>query len=137
MSKTRTSRPIEGDTALIGRNGEPGGETVTAPEPAATTTYAEWETDNASRILAVYYANPDTAYQVYEAAQIAGVEEPPDTAHDWGQFARMCSGQQLLVPAGVGQALRRRTAKSLVHSWKAGPTLLGRDAGAAAKAVTS
>ena len=65
------------------------------------------------------------------------MEEPPDTAHDWGQFARMCSGQHLLVPAGVAQALRKRTAKSLVHSWKAGPALLVQDAGSAAEAVAS
>lgn len=129
------SRPIEGDTALVDRDLRPGGETITAPDPTTATTYAEWETDNASRILAVYFNNPDTAYQVYEAAQIAGVEEPPDTAHDWGQFANSCSRKHLLVPAGVAQALRRRTAKSLVHSWKAGPALLVQDAGTAAKAV--
>lgn len=136
MSKTRTSQPIVGDTALIDERGEPGGETIqAAPEPTAATTYAEWETDNKSRILAVYFNNPDTAYQVYEAALIAEVEEPPDTAHDWGHFARSCSGQRLLVPAGVGRALRKRTAKSLVHSWKAGPALLARDV-AAARVVT-
>lgn len=126
------SRPIEGDTALIDRDLQPGGETVTAPDPAAATTYAEWETDNASRILAVYFNNPDTAYQVYEAAQLAGVEEPPDTAHDWGQFANACSRKHLLIPAGVGRAVRARTAKSLVHSWKAGPALLDRGLGSVA-----
>lgn len=129
------SRPIEGDTALIDRHGQPGGETVTAPEPSTATTYAEWETDNKSRILAVYFNSPDTAYQVYEAAQIAEVEEPPDTAHNWGQFANSCSRQRLLIPDGVARALRKRTAKSLVHSWKAGPALLVQNAGAAAKVV--
>jgi hypothetical protein len=135
MPKTRTSLPIKGDTALIDKHGQPGGETVTDPDPTTATTYAEWETDNKFRILAVYFNNPDTAYQVYEAALIAEVEEPPDTAHDWGQFANSCSRQQLLVPAGVARALRKRTAKSLVHSWKAGPALLVQDAGTAAKAV--
>jgi hypothetical protein len=129
------SRPIEGDTALIDKHGQPGGETITAPEPSTATTYAEWETDNKSRILAVYFNNPDTAYQVYEAALIAGVEEPPDTAHDWGQFANSCSRQHLLAPAGVARALRKRTAKSLVHSWKAGPALLVQDADATLKTV--
>lgn len=124
------SHPIPGDTALVDRLGEPGGETVTAPQPTTATTYAEWETDNKSRILAVYFDNPDTAYQVYEAGRIAGVEEPPDTAHHWGQFANACARQHLLVPAGVGRALRKRTAKSLVHSWKAGPALLIQDAAA-------
>ena len=129
------SRPIEGDTALIDVNGEPGGETITTPDPTTASTYAEWETDNASRILAVYFNNPDTAYQIHEAALIAGVEEPPDTAHHWGQFANSCSRQQLLTPAGVARALRKRTAKSLVHSWKAGPALLAQHVSAAAKAA--
>lgn len=126
------SRPIEGDTALIGVNGEPGGETITAPNPTTTTTYAEWETDNKARILAVYYANPDTAYQVYEAGRIAGVDEPPDTAHDWGQFAKNCGTQHLLVKVTAEQALRKRTAGSLVYSWKAGPALLDHGLGSVA-----
>lgn len=132
MPKTHTSRPIVGDTALIDTNGEPGGETVTAPIPTTATTYAEWETDNKSRILAVYFANPDTAYQVYEAGRIAGVDEPPDTAHDWGQFAKNCGSQHLLVKVTAEQALRKRTAGSLVYSWKAGPALLDRGLGSVA-----
>lgn len=132
MPKSRTSHPIKGDTALMDRNGEPGGETVTDPEPTAATTYAEWETDNASRILAVYYANPDIAYQVYEAGRIAGVDEPPDTAHDWGQFAKNCGAHRLLTKVTAEQALRRKTAGSLVYSWKAGPALLDRGLGSVA-----
>lgn len=130
------SRPIEGDTALIDKHGQLGGETVTAPEPSTATTYAEWETDNKSRILTVYFNNPEGAYQIHEAALIAGVEEPPDTAHDWGQFAKNCRTQRLLVKVTAEQALRKKTAGSLVYSWKAGPALLVQDTGAVAKATS-
>lgn len=41
MTKTRTSRPIPGDTALIDRHGQPGGEVV-EPEDA---TFADWCTE--------------------------------------------------------------------------------------------
>ncbi|ACU71953.1 hypothetical protein Caci_3044 [Catenulispora acidiphila DSM 44928] len=137
MPNTRTSRPIEGDTALIDRDGQLGGETVTASNPTAATTYAEWETDNQARILVVFRNNPDTAYQVYEAARIAGVDEPPDPSHDWGQFAKNCGTQRLLVKVTAEQALRKKTAGSLVYSWKAGPALLDQDAGGATRAVAA
>lgn len=42
MTKTRTSRPIVGDTALIDRHGQPGGEVIEADAAPEDMTYTDW-----------------------------------------------------------------------------------------------
>jgi hypothetical protein len=42
MSKTHASRPIVGDTALIDKHGQPGGEIIEADAAPENMTFADW-----------------------------------------------------------------------------------------------
>lgn len=121
------SRPIVGDTALIDRNGQPGGETVEAPKHDADTTayatYAEWA--EAARPYLLDQASKPGAFTTFEALAAApkNVREPSNPhwpgrltveLHDEGaiEYARDVHGTERW-----SKSHRPKTAKSGVRVW--------------------
>ena len=127
MPKTHASRPIVGDTALIDRHGQLGGETVEAPEPTVETvaysTYAEWA--DAARPHFLARANQPGAFTTFDALAGAPLSiREPGNAHWAGRltvelhedgvidYARDAHGTERWA-----KSHRPKTAKSGVRVW--------------------
>lgn len=124
------SRPIEGDTALIDRHGQPGGETVettvaveATPDTTAYGNYAEWS--EAARPYFLDQAGKPGAFTTFEALAAAprSIREPANPhwpgrltieLHDDGTIA------YALDEHGTerwSKSRRPKTAKSGVRMW--------------------
>jgi hypothetical protein len=114
---TKSAPPIPGQVAIVDL--PPGTETNDNP----AHTRLDWEIKVEPPILDVFRANPGRVLTMHEAAQMAGVEEPPDPSHDWGRFTQRLHREWMIVPAGYAKSTRRGTASSAVQRWQGGPAL--------------
>jgi hypothetical protein len=118
MTKTRPSRPIPNDVALIDRSDLPEGSVLAASDnPVATRI--EWE-QKAIPLIEQYALRPGVdGFQIAEAATAMDIDTPPDPAHDWGRLATRMRMEGSLEAAGVAEAKRRTCNRSLLRLWRA------------------
>lgn len=70
-----------------------------------------------------FEAQPDSdekrrGWTIAQAAFAKDIADPPRPQYHWGQLALIARKAELLVPVGFAHAVRRRTNRSLVHTWR-------------------
>lgn len=122
------SRPIVGDTALIDRHGQPGGETVeaTASAPTPELSRDEWEARIELDFLAFAAERGRTAepaFTSFDAFKAKALPEPANT--NWhGLFLARMHREGWLEYAGFDTSHRASSGGSALRRWAAtGQTL--------------
>lgn len=119
MTKRPRRYPIDGQEPAFGD------QLPAIAEPVNTAQVRdEWAEDAAPKIRE-YYRRGGRG-QIRDAGAAMDIPEPPNTKSDWGRLASEMHRDGDLEPVGMAKAKRRKTRKSLVYVWQAGPALLAK-----------
>jgi hypothetical protein len=129
MTTRRPSAPIPGQQSAFDDQ-----LPARAADASDSPVQARIDWEHIAEPLVLAYARRGGSFQIHEAAKAMAIPEPPDTQHDWGRLATRLRRDGHLVPAGFANALRRRTASSLVYTWQGSPALM---AGAGVEGVAA
>lgn len=122
MTKTRTSRPIAGDVALIDRRDLPIAETaVHAASDNPSAVRLAWEKYAVGKVIAYGCLPGIDDFQIHEAEIAMQIEPPPNPKSHWGGLAHHMHRTGDLEPVLAEPGKKSTVRGSLLYRWRVTP----------------
>lgn len=122
MTKTRTSRPIDGDIALIDAAELPTAEpAVRAVNDSPGAVRLAWQKYAAPKVVEFGCRPGVEDFQICEAEKAMEIEPPPNPKSHWGGLAHHMHTAGDLEPVLAEPGKKRTVRGSLLYRWRVTP----------------